>query len=868
MKPFDHVAIEKKWQERWERDKLYRASDNDPRKKFYALVEFPYPSGEGLHVGHPRSYTAMDVIARKRRMEGYNVLFPIGWDAFGLPAENYAIKTGIHPKITTQENIETFRRQLKALGLSFDWSREINTADPSYYHWTQWIFLQLFSRGLAYKTLTDINWCTSCNVGLANEEVVGGRCERCGGVVVRRARSQWMLRITAYAQRLLDDLETVDFPSRVKKQQIDWIGRSEGALIRFPVAGTQISIETFTTRPDTLFGATFLVLAPEHEAISSLKSKIENFKEVTAYVQKAKKAEVKRKDAEKEKGGVVLKGVEATNPATGEKIPIWVSDYVMTAYGTGAIMAVPAHDERDLTFARMFGLPVRTVIKPEGKAPDIEAYEGHGTIVNSGKFDEMSSREAAEVMAKEYGKVTVRYKLRDWVFSRQRYWGEPIPLVFCAHCEAQSRMIADQDADKRGHQAQISADVETDKRGLGENISVNPRGNPRESALFTKGELLNPGWVAVPEDQLPVTLPELEKFRTTETGDSPLTLVPEWVNTTCPRCGGPAQRETDTMPQWAGSSWYWLRYTDPRNDSALADKKKLEYWTCRSPARSGQCEGGVDWYNGGMEHTTLHLLYSRFWHKVLWDVGAVPTPEPYAKRTSHGLILGEGGAKMSKSRGNVINPDDMVKKFGADAFRVYEMFMGPFEEAIPWSMEGIRGAQRFLERTWKTRELVDESVPSPEATRLLHATVKKVSDDIESMNFNTAVSSLMIMLNTMERWKKIPKEVFETYLMLLSPFAPHCAEELWEELGHTTSIFAKQWPAYDPALVKGPTVTIAVQISGKTRGTIKTKRGASQDEVLSLVKNDERLGRYVVSGIENVVFVKDRIINLIVTASV
>jgi len=802
MKSYNTKEIEKKWQDFWDEQELAKAHNDSKKEKFYCLIEFPYPSGEGLHVGHPRSYTALDVIARKRRMEGYNVLYPIGWDAFGLPAENYAIKTGTHPKTTTQKNITNFKRQLKSLGFSFDWSREINTTDPSYYKWTQWIFLQFFKKGLAYKKKTTINWCPSCKVGLANEEVVDGKCERCGTAVEQREREQWMLAITKYAKRLIDDLADIDYPQRVKKQQIDWVGESQGAAIKFKicapsvsaVGGTEKTISVFTTRPDTLFGATFLVIAPEHSLLEELKESIKNWHQIDNYRKQAKhKTSLERQKEIKEKTGEKLEGIVAINPATQKEIPIFVADYVMMDYGTGAIMAVPAHDQRDFDFAKKYNIPIQEVIESKDKKEG-DVFEGEGTLINSGEFNGTSSKEAKDAITKFVGgKKETQYKLRDWVFSRQRYWGEPIPIVFCEKC----------------------------------------------------------GAVPLPEDQLPLILPEIEKYQTNQTGDSPLALIDEWVNTTCLNCGGKAKRETDTMPQWAGSSWYYLRYTDPGNSQALASQKALKYWA------------PVDWYNGGMEHTTLHLLYSRFWHKFLFDIGVVPTSEPYAKRTSHGLILGEGGEKMSKSRGNVVNPDDMVDEFGADPFRVYEMFMGPFEEAIPWSNEGMLGAERFLDRVYKAQTMIQNDTPQEVQIRLLHQTINKVSKDIETMGFNTAVSALMIMLNAMEKWEKIPRIIFEQYLLLLALFAPHLAEEIWYQQGHKNSIFKESWPVYDEKQAKDPTVTIAVQQNGKTRGTVTVRAGALQEEVEQKIKEDKMLSKFLKTKPDRIIFVTDKIINLV-----
>ena len=718
---YNFKEIEKKWQDKWYAEGTYNAKDDFTTKKWFGLIEFPYPSGQGLHVGHPRSYTALDIIARKRRMQGYNVLFPIGFDAFGLPAENYAIKNHIHPKITTEKNINHFREQLKSIGYSFDWSREINTTDPEYYKWTQWIFIQLYKHGLAYKATMPINFCTGCKVGLANEEVVNGVCERCGSPVVQKEKSQWMLKITEYAQRLIDDLDDVDYLDKIKAQQKNWIGRSEGAEVTFKIADSDETLTVYTTRPDTLFGATYMVVAPEHHIIDKLSDKITNMDEIEEYKHQASlKSDFERSELNKEKTGCEIKGIKAINPLTNKEIPIWISDYVLITYGTGAIMAVPGHDTRDHEFAKKFHLPIVQVIKPAHETMecdiDKEAFTDveTGILINSGFLNDLPVVEAKKKVISfledhHIGKKQVNYKLRDWVFSRQRYWGEPIPMIYCEKC----------------------------------------------------------GWVPVPEEKLPLKLPDVEDYEPGENGESPLARHEEWVNTTCPHCGGKAKRETDTMPQWAGSSWYYLRYMDPHNDKALASKEALEYW---SP---------VDWYNGGMEHTTLHLLYSRFWHKFLYDIGVVPTKEPYQKRTSHGMILGSNGEKMSKSKGNVVNPDDIINEFGADAFRVYEMFMGPFDQTAPWSMESIRGCAKFLDRVWNLQNLlVDGEEYSPKFEKEMHRTIKKVSSDIEEMKFNTAVSTFMTLVNDFYKEKAINKAEFKTFLQLLNPFAPHMTEEL------------------------------------------------------------------------------------------
>jgi leucyl-tRNA synthetase len=765
---YNPSVIEKKWQDIWEKEGAFKAVTGSPKPKYYALIEFPYPSGEGLHVGHPRSNTALDIISRKRRMEGYNVLYPMGYDAFGLPTENYAIKHKIHPKKVTEANIARFRNQLKALGFSFDWSREVNTSDPQYYKWTQWIFLKLWEKGLAYKAEIPINWCTSCKVGLANEEVVGGVCERCGGEVVRKVKSQWMLKITAYAERLLNDLDTVDYMEKIKAQQRNWIGRSEGAEVDFAIAGTGKKLTVFTTRPDTLFGATYMVLSPEHPLIDEERARIRNWDEVAAYrEQAAKKSDFERTEMAKDKTGVQLVGINAVNPANGKEIPIWVSDYVLMSYGTGAIMAVPGHDERDWEFARTFGLPIVEVVSGGDveKAPYVDVE--HGVAVNSGFLNGMPAAQAIEAMIthleeRGLGKRKVNYKLRDWVFSRQRYWGEPIPMVHCEHC----------------------------------------------------------GWVPVPESQLPVVLPDVDNYIPNEEGESPLANITEWVNTTCPKCGGPAKRETDTMPNWAGSSWYFLRYCDPHNDKEFASLDAMKYWL------------PVDWYNGGMEHTTLHLLYSRFWHKFLYDLGLAPTPEPYMKRTSHGMILGEDGEKMSKSRGNVINPDAMVKELGADTVRVYEMFIGAFDQTTPWSQQGLRGCRRFLDRVWRLQELVVGGDGfSPEFEVRMHRTIKKVTLDYERMKFNTAVAAMMTLTNEFFEAGRITRGELRAFLTLLNPVAPHITEEMWQNAGFPGMIFQQKWPSWDESKTVEDEVEIAVQVNGKVRAQVVIPREASQEEV-------------------------------------
>ena len=765
---YDHDYVELKWQKKWEEAHCFEAKDDYTMPKFYPLIEFPYPSGAGLHVGHPRSNTAMDIIARKRRMEGYNVLYPIGYDAFGLPTENYAIKTGMHPAKVTAQNIELFRRQLKRLGFSFDWSREVNTTDPNYYKWTQWIFLKLYEHGLAYKAEIPINFCTSCKVGLANEEVVEGVCERCGGPVIQKVRSQWMLRITAYAQRLIDDLDTVDYIERVKIQQRNWIGRSEGAEVDFHVADSEDILTVFTTRPDTLFGATYMVMSPEHPYIDTWASRITNMDAVRAYRQSAaRKSDFERSELAKDKTGVPLEGVMAINPVSGRQIPIWVSDYVLMSYGTGAIMAVPGHDSRDWEFAKTFGLPIVEVVA--GGDVSKEAYTdcATGKMVNSGFLTGMQVEEAIEAM-KAYlekegvGHRKVNYKLRDWVFSRQRYWGEPIPLVHCEKC----------------------------------------------------------GWVPLPYDQLPLTLPEIKNYEPSDDGSSALARATDWIHTTCPKCGGPAERETDTMPNWAGSSWYFLRYTDPHNGQALASPEALNYWT------------PVDWYNGGMEHTTLHVLYSRFWHKFLYDLGIVPTPEPYQKRTSHGMILGENGDKMSKSRGNVINPDDIVQEMGADSFRLYEMFMGAFDQPIPWSTTGARGCRRFLDRVWRLQDMVSqEDGIRPELRAAVHGAIKKVSEDFERMKYNTAIAAMMSLVNEFYAKGDVTKEELHTLLALLSPVSPHICEEINGILGYKQPLYATAWPAWDESALVQETVEYGVQVNGKVRARIELPLSMPVDEV-------------------------------------
>ena len=775
---YDFAAIEPKWQKKWQETGVYQTGNHSDKPKFYALVEFPYPSGQGLHVGHARPYTAMDVVARKRRMDGYNVLFPMGYDAFGLPTENYAIKNHIHPAKVTHDNIENFRRQLQMLGYSFDWSREVNTTDPSYYKWTQWIFLQLYKHGLAYKTTMPVNWCTSCKCVLANEEVVEGVCERCGSPVIRKEKSQWMLKITEYAQRLIDDLDGLDFIERVKTQQKNWIGRSTGAEVTFQ-ATTGDAIVVYTTRPDTLFGATYMVLSPEHELVRKWLEggALKNAAEVTAYQKAAaSKSDLERTELNKEKTGVRLDGVRGVNPVNGREIPIFISDYVLSTYGTGAIMAVPAHDDRDWEFAKKFGCEIIEVVSggEDVQQAAFTAKDDTGILVNSDFLNGKTVKDAIPAMIqwleeKGIGAAKVNYKLRDWVFSRQRYWGEPIPMVYCEKC----------------------------------------------------------GWQPLPEEQLPLLLPEVDSYEPTDDGESPLSKMTDWVNTTCPCCGGPDKRETDTMPQWAGSSWYFLRYMDPHNEKALASREALDYW---SP---------VDWYNGGMEHTTLHLLYSRFWHKFLYDIGVVSTPEPYAKRTSHGMILGENGEKMSKSRGNVVNPDDIVRDYGADTMRLYEMFIGDFEKSAPWSTSSIKGCKRFLDRVWVLQDILcaDEGYSS-QLESAFHKTIKKVSEDIEEMKFNTAIAALMALINDIADNKQITRQELRTFLLLLNPFAPHITEEIWEAQGFAGMLNQQSWPEYDPAKCVDATVEIAVQISGKIKARINVPADADKEQLLELAKQD------------------------------
>ena len=799
---YDHDQVELKWQKIWEDAHCFEAKDDYSMPKFYPLIEFPYPSGHGLHVGHPRSNTALDIIARKRRMEGYNVLYPIGWDAFGLPTENYAIKTGIHPAKVTHDNIEHFRAQLKRLGFSFDWSREINTTDPSYYKWTQWIFLKFFEKGLAYKAEIPINFCTSCKVGLANEEVVDGVCERCGGVVVQKVRSQWMLKITEYAQRLIDDLDDLDYIERVKIQQKNWIGRSEGAEVIFPIEGYPEGLKVYTTRCDTLFGATYMVVSPEHPIIDAMKDSIENMGEVREYQKAAaRKSDLERAELNKEKTGVMLKGLKATNPVTGKLIPVWISDYVLMGYGTGAIMAVPAHDERDWEFAKKFNMPIIEVVAG-GRNVQEECYSDveSGIMVNSGFLNGLTVKEAIPTMIKwleekGIGEKKVNYKLRDWVFTRQRYWGEPIPLVHCDKC----------------------------------------------------------GWVPLPYSELPLKLPEIADFEPTDDGSSALARATDWIKTTCPRCGGPANRETDTMPNWAGSSWYFIRYCDPHNDKELASREALEYWM------------PVDWYNGGMEHTTLHLLYSRFWYKFLYDIGVVPTKEPYKKRTSHGMILGENGEKMSKSRGNVVNPDDIVEEMGADAFRLYEMFMGAFDQPIPWSTQGARGCRRFLDRIWRMQDMVNgfDGI-RPEMKALVHGTIKKVSEDYEAMKYNTAIAAMMTMVNELYNSGSVSKEEFHILLTLLNPVAPHMTEELNQRLGYEQPLYCTPWPKWDESALVKNTIEYGVQVNGKIRARIELPIDMPKEEVEAAAKAHKDVVPFLEGKTVRKVIVVKNIVNIVV----
>ena len=799
---YEHKIVEPKWQKVWEEKGVFHAEENSDKPKFFGLIEFPYPSGQGLHVGHPRPYTALDTVSRKRRLQGYNVLYPIGWDAFGLPTENYAIKNHIHPEIVTKNNIARFKKQIQSLGISFDWSREIDTTDPDYYKWTQWIFLQLFKKGLAYKKEMAVNWCTSCKCVLANEEVVNGVCERCSSEVVRKVKSQWMLKITEYADRLIDDLDLVDFPERVKLQQKNWIGRSYGAEVKFKTTlGDELLI--YTTRADTLYGATYMVISPEHPVIEKWADKIENIDEVRQYqVDASKKSDFERTELAKDKTGVKLCGVKAINPVNNTEIPIFISDYVLISYGTGAIMAVPAHDTRDWEFAKKFDLPIIEVVK--GGNVEEEAFTdcATGIMVNSGMLDGLSVDEAKVkiidwLTENGVGEKKTNYKLRDWVFSRQRYWGEPIPIVKCDDC----------------------------------------------------------GYVAIPESELPLKLPMVESYEPTDNGESPLANITEWVETTCPKCGKKAYRETDTMPQWAGSSWYYLRYMDPHNNESLASKEALDYWNC------------VDWYNGGMEHTTLHLLYSRFWHKFLYDIGVVPTKEPYSKRTSHGMILGENGEKMSKSRGNVVNPDEIVEEYGADTLRMYEMFIGDFEKAAPWSPSSIKGCRRFIERFYNLQTIViDSDEIRPELEKEFHKTIKKVSDDIENIKFNTAIAALMALINVITNVGSITNKELAVFAILMNPFAPHVTEEIWDVCNLGDGILAEaKWPEYDESKCVDDTVEIVVQVNGKIKAKLVIPADAQQDEAISLAKADEKVME-AISGMNIVkeIYVKGKLVNIVV----
>ncbi len=893
MELYNPKQIESKWQEKWEGEGAPRAKDFDSKPKRYYLVEFPYPSGAGLHVGHVRSYTALDVMARKARMEGFNVLYPIGWDAFGLPTENYAIKNKIHPRQATEKNIAVFRQQLKQLGISFDWSREVNTTDPDYYKWTQWIFLQMFKHGLAYKAKMPINWCPSCKIGLANEEVVNRStssgqasvCERCGTETERREKEQWMLKITAYADRLLDDLETVDYSERIRASQVNWIGKSEGAEIAFKITSGSPSInsgtdfiEVFTTRPDTLYGATYVVLAPEHEIISKLQLKIENWAEVERYLEEAKKkTEIERVAEGKEKTGVEIKGIKAVNPANGEEMPVFAADYVLAGYGTGAIMAVPGHDNRDFEFAKKYGLPVVKVIEEKGldsrsvigndkkksendKMSDREdvkeVYEGDGVLVNSGEFDGMESEEAKDKITKKVGgKKTVHYHLRDWIFSRQHYWGEPIPIIYCRKCWETLNSIR-QSADET-----LNADFIEHPRRSRDNIKTQ-NSKLKEGFDYVVIDGIEYAVVPVGEGELPVELPEVESYEPTETGESPLSAMEEWVKIKCPKCGGEARRETDTMPNWAGSSWYYLAYATRgiSNDEFLISKNKevLKYWM------------PVDLYNGGMEHTTLHLLYSRFWYKFLYDIGAVPKevgPEPYARRRSHGVVLAEDGRKMSKSYGNVVNPDEIAERYGADALRLYELFMGPFSDAIPWSTNGLKGVRRFLERVWSLKDKV--VLPQGQGLKndlkkLMYKTIKKVGEDIEAMKFNTAVSQLMIAANGMAVVKELPRELWEKFVKILAPLAPHLAEELWEGLENKESVFREGWPEYDEEALCGETVMLAVQVDGKLRALVEVSAGATEEQAVALVREEEKIKVWLAGKtVRKTIFVPDKLINFV-----
>ena len=799
---YNHKVVEKKWQKVWDDEKAFAATNDYSKPKYYALVEFPYPSGQGLHVGHPRPYTALDIVARKRRMQGYNVLYPMGWDAFGLPTENYAIKNKIHPKIVTENNVKHFKDQLHSLGYSFDWDREINTTDPKYYKWTQWILLKLFKAGLAYKKEMPINWCTSCKVGLANEEVVNGVCERCGAPVVRKVKSEWMLKITDYADKLIEGLNDVDYIERVKVSQKNWIGRSTGAEVDFRIKDTEDKLRIYTTRCDTLFGVTYMVVSPEHPYLDKYKDQIKNWEEIVAYREQAsRKSDFERAELAKDKTGVAIDGLTAINPVNGKEVPIWVSDYVLMSYGTGAIMAVPAHDERDWEFAKKFHLPIIQVVAKNGEEVDVNEAAftdvATGVLINSDFLNGLEVKDAKEKMIKfleekGIGQAKTNYKLRDWVFSRQRYWGEPIPIVHCDKC----------------------------------------------------------GYVPIDESELPLLLPEVESYMPTDNGESPLAAMTDWVNTTCPCCGGPAKRETDTMPQWAGSSWYFLRYTDPHNDKALASPEALKYWL------------PVDWYNGGMEHTTLHLLYSRFWHKFLYDQGVVPTPEPYQKRTSHGMILGENGEKMSKSRGNVVNPDDIVQEYGADTLRTYEMFIGAFDLAASWSEDGVKGCRRFLDRVWKLQDLMtDEEGYSKDLETKMHQTIKKVSNDFENLKYNTAIAAMMTLLNDFYKKGSITRGELKTLIILLNPVAPHITEEMWQIIGCEGRVYQQTWPEFDEAKTVESSVEIAVQINGKVKGTLGIQKDDPKDQVIAKAK--EVIADKLTGNIVKEIYVPGRLVNIV-----
>ena len=799
---YNHKVVEKKWQKVWDDEKAFAATNDYSKPKYYALVEFPYPSGQGLHVGHPRPYTALDIVARKRRMQGYNVLYPMGWDAFGLPTENYAIKNKIHPKIVTENNVKHFKDQLHSLGYSFDWDREINTTDPKYYKWTQWIFLKLFKAGLAYKKEMPINWCTSCKVGLANEEVVNGVCERCGAPVVRKVKSEWMLKITDYADKLIEGLNDVDYIERVKVSQKNWIGRSTGAEVDFQIKDTEDKLRIYTTRCDTLFGVTYMVVSPEHPYLDKYKDQIKNWEEIVAYREQAsRKSDFERAELAKDKTGVAIDGLTAINPVNGKEVPIWVSDYVLMSSGTGAIMAVPAHDERDWEFAKKFHLPIIQVVAKNGEEVDVNEAAftdvATGVLINSDFLNGLEVKDAKEKMIKfleekGIGQAKTNYKLRDWVFSRQRYWGEPIPIVHCDKC----------------------------------------------------------GYVPIDESELPLLLPEVESYMPTDNGESPLAAMTDWVNTTCPCCGGPAKRETDTMPQWAGSSWYFLRYTDPHNDKALASPEALKYWL------------PVDWYNGGMEHTTLHLLYSRFWHKFLYDQGVVPTPEPYQKRTSHGMILGENGEKMSKSRGNVVNPDDIVQEYGADTLRTYEMFIGAFDLAASWSEDGVKGCRRFLDRVWKLQDLMtEEEGYSKDLETKMHQTIKKVSNDFENLKYNTAIAAMMTLLNDFYKKGSITRGELKTLIILLNPVAPHITEEMWQIIGCEGRVYQQTWPEFDEAKTVESSVEIAVQINGKVKGTLGIQKDDPKDQVIAKAK--EVIADKLTGNIIKEIYVPGRLVNIV-----